>query len=795
MPLLRGERTLHLHLYQEAGKRGNSQVIGVTLASQSTTTPNSRTRTTLQAVLITQGQSFPCLALLDSGADDSFIDDEMVQQMGIATMPLQRNIEARTIDGRLLSKISLRTEPLTLQISGNHFEDCSFLVIHSPHVPIVLGHTWLVRHNPQVDWVSGRILGWSTPCHSLCLKSATTKTSVQSVNTDLSVDLSSVPSEYHDIQTVFSKDYALTLPPHRPYDCSINLIPNSTYPRSKMYSISKPEREALEEYIQTALTAGHIRPSSSPLGAGFFFVGKKDGGLRPCIDFRGLNDITIKNKYPLPLMNTAFDSLQGATIFTKLDLRNAYHLIRMKEGDEWLTGFNTPLGHFEYLVMPFGLTNAPAVFQTLINDVLRDFIGNFVFVYLDDILIFSPDYATHVQHVRQVLLRLLENRLFVKAEKCMFHTNSTSFLGFVVAEGEVRMDPAKVTAVLDWPTPETRKQLQSFLGFANFYRRFIRNYGQVAAPLTALTSSARPFIWTSTAAQAFRDLKQRFTSAPVLLQPDPSRQFIVEVDASDTGIGAVLSQRSSVDGKVHPCAFLSVRLTPAERNYDVGNRELLAVKVALEEWRHWLEGAEHPFTVWTDHKNLEYVRTAKRLNPRQARLHCQEGTEQLSSDTILPELCVVGAILWKVEKEVKRALLRDPGPGNVPNHLLYVPAAVRSVVLKWAHSSKLTCHPGITRTLAFVNRRFWWSTVKEDVTSYVSACPVCALNKNSNKPSTGLLRPLPIPRRPWSHVALDFVTGLPPSDGNTTILTVVDRFTKFAYYLPLPKLPSAQETA
>ena len=172
-------------------------------------------------------------------------------------------------------------------------------------------------------------------------------------------------------------------------------------------------------------------------------MGKKDGGLRPCIDFRGLNDITVKNKYPLPLMNTAFDTLQGASIFTKLDLRNAYHLVRMKEGHEWLTGFNTPLGHFEYTVMPFGLTNAPAVFQHFINDVLRDFIGRSVFVYLDDILIFSPDYSTHVQHFRQVLNRLLENRLYVKAEKCVFHTSSTSFLGFVVSKGAVAWIPPR----------------------------------------------------------------------------------------------------------------------------------------------------------------------------------------------------------------------------------------------------------------------------------------------------------------------------------------------------------------
>ena len=269
--------------------------------------------------------------------------------------------------------------------------------------------------------------------------------------------------------------------------------------------------------------------------------------------------------------------------------------------------------------MPFGLTNAPAVFQALVNDVLRDFINAFVVVYLDDILIFSKTAAEHTRHVRRVLQRLLENRLFVKAEKCMFSAASVEFLGHVLEEGRVRADPKKVRAVEEWQRPTDRTQLRRFLGFANFYRRFIRGFSRVAAPLSALTSTSNPFFWTPEAEDAFVALKRLFTTALVLIFPDPNRQFIVEVDASDTGIGAVLSQRSEEDQQIHPVAFLSRRFTPAERNYDVGNRELLAVHAALEEWRHWLEGAQHPVLIWTDHKNLIYIRDAKRLGPRQAR--------------------------------------------------------------------------------------------------------------------------------------------------------------------------------
>ncbi len=222
----------------------------------------------------------------------------------------------------------------------------------------------------------------------------------------------------------------------------------------------------------------------------------------------------------LILMSSAFERLQGASIFTKLDLRNAYHFVRIREGDEWKTAFNTPRGHFEYLVMPFGLSNSPAVFQALVNDVLRDMVDQFIYVYLDDILIFSSSLQEHVQHVRRVLQRLLENGLFVKAEKCAFHAQSVPFLGFIVSPEGVRMDPDKVKAVLSWPIPDSLKALQRFLWFANFYRRFIRNFSQLAAPLTALTSTKMAFRWSNAAEAAFTNSEaasfRRLFSGPLI---------------------------------------------------------------------------------------------------------------------------------------------------------------------------------------------------------------------------------------------------------------------------------------
>ncbi|KAJ0068821.1 hypothetical protein NL108_011442 [Boleophthalmus pectinirostris] len=539
--------------------------------------PTDQPRLLLPATLCLHNQSLPLQALLDSGAEQNFMDSDLILQAGISIEPLPEPIQVSALNGTVLAKITHHTVPLHLILSGNHHEVTRFFVFSAPLTPIVLGYSWLKIHNPVIDWSLNKIVSWSSFCHQSCLQSALPLSEETKTKLPVSTpDLTYVPPEYHDLGEVFSKKKALSLPPHRPYDCAIDLLPGAHLPPARLYNLSRPEREAMETYIRDSLASGIIRPSSSPVGAGFFFVAKKDQTLRPCIDYRGLNNITVKNKYPLPLISSAFDPLQGATIFTKLDLRNAYHLVRIREGDEWKTAFNTPLGHFEYCVMPFGLTNAPAVFQALVNDVLRDFLNRFVFVYLDDILIFSRDPSEHRQHVRLVLQRLLENKLFVKGEKCEFHASSVSFLGFIIESGQVKADPKKIQAVSEWPPPCNRKQLQRFLGFANFYRRFIRDYSKVALPLTRLTSAKLPFQWTPEAEGAFNKLKGLFTTAPVLIHPDPSKQFIVEVDASNVGVGAVLSQRSDSDSRLHPCAFFSRRLAPAECNYDVGNRELLS---------------------------------------------------------------------------------------------------------------------------------------------------------------------------------------------------------------------------
>ena len=306
------------------------------------------------------------------------------------------------------------------------------------------------------------------------------------------------------------------------------------------------------------------------------------------------------------------------------------------------------------------------------------------------------------------------------------------------------------------------------------------------------------------------------------MHPDPGRQFIVEVDTSNTGVGAILSECSAGDSKVHPCAFYSYRLSPAEQNYDIGNKELLAVKLAIKEWRQWLEGAQVPFQVWTDHKNLEYLQTAKRLNSRQARwalffscfdfhLAYRPGSKNVKPDalsrsfesdirteapeTILCPEVFVNAIEMEIERKVREAVGSEAAPSGCADGRQYVPRESRAEVLQWGHASQLSGHPDNHRTLTFIQRKFWRPEMREDIASFVAACSVCAQTKVPHQLPQGLLQPLPIPHRAWSHIALDFVTGLPPSNRHNTILTVVDRVSKAVHFIPLTKLPSALETA
>ncbi|KAJ9556187.1 hypothetical protein OSB04_010801 [Centaurea solstitialis] len=565
---------------------------------------------------------------------------------------------------------------------------------------------------------------------------------------------------------------------------------------------------------------GFIRPSSSPLGASVLFVKKKDGSMRMCIDYRELNKRTVKNKYPLPRIDDLFDQLQGAGCFSKIDLRSGYHQVRVKEDDVPKTAFRTRYGHYEFLVMPFGLTNAPAVFMDLMNRVCRPFLDKSVIVFIDDILVYSKDEAEHERHLREVLNVLRNEKLYAKFSKCEFWLHEVQFLGHVVSRDGIKVDPAKIEAVMNWKSPTNPSEIRSFLGLAGYYRRFIQDFSKIASSLTVLTKKNAKFLWTDKQEEAFQTLKKKLCQAPILSLPDGTEDFVVYSDASKMGLGCVLMQR----GKV--ISYASRQLKDHERNYPVHDLELAAVVFALKLWRHYLYGTK--CTLYTDHKSLQHIFNQKELNMRQRRwlellkdydcdLLYHPGKANVVADALsrknhgdsvgvtLNRISVVSSLMERIKASQAEALREENLKGEVmvkQKELLtedsrglklfqgriWVPklGGNRELLLDDAHKSKYSIHPGSTKMYRDLKMNYWWPVMKLDIASYVEKCVTCLQVKAEHQKPYGSLQPLDIPEWKWEHITMDFVTKLPRTlRGHDTIWVIVDRLTKSAHFLEM----------
>ncbi|MBW0567954.1 hypothetical protein O181_107669 [Austropuccinia psidii MF-1] len=519
---------------------------------------------------------------------------------------------------------------------------------------VILGYYFLYHFNPIIDWKNGLItynssgINFSSSnalatavnsvalVHELKTPSLPSSIHIPSIipsqgygpsslevqwdgeeePEEIDTVLKVVPPAYHQYFDVFSKVKAEKLPPHRACDHHIELeglLP----PGGVIYLLSNQESETLQAYISENVEKGFIRLSSSSTVAPVLFVKKNDGGLHLCVDYLKLNAVTRKNRYLVPPMDQLLTIFNSSTIFSKIALCGAYHLLRIKEGDEHSTSFRTKYGSDEYFVMPFGLTNAPASFQNFVNDIFAEFLDIFVVVYLDDIMVFSSSKNEHVKHAASVLQILRENDLFAKASKCVFHASSVEYLGYVVSSNGLKMDSSKVQQILNWPQPKNIKDPQSFLGFANFYHCFIKNYSKKITSLTSLLKKDSPFIFNEEALSQFQILKEAFTTAPILSNFNPSLPNIVETDGSDYALGAVLSQVN--DSGKHPIACDSRKLLPAELNYEIHDKELFGIVWALECWRAFLFSISNSFEVLTDHSSLQYFISSKVLTRPQAR--------------------------------------------------------------------------------------------------------------------------------------------------------------------------------
>ena len=428
-----------------------------------------------------------------------------------------------------------------------------------------------------------------------------------------------MPAFYHEFEKVFGKEMQSALPEHGPQDCSIDLLPNTEPPSGKLYPMSQDELQLLPEYMAEMLATGKIRPGKGHAGSLVFFVKEKTGKMRLAVDYHGLNAITIKDKYPIPLITTLMEQVQESTWFTKLDLKNGFNLIRVKAGDEWKTAFKTRYGLYEYTVIPFGLTNAPSVFQRYVNEVLKEYIDRGLVAYIDDILIYSKTEEELADLTKKVLRKLSDNSLCVNAKKCVFHAREVEFLGYTIGQNGVMMSENKVKHILKWEAPRSVYEVQQFLGFAHFYRRFVRGYSSICRPLTQLTKKGQVWNWTNECQEAFNIVKISFTEAPILTHYHSKKPLMIETDASDLAKGAVLSQYEDSDKKWDPVAFYSKKFSPAELNYDILNKEMVVIVACFKEWRHMHCGSPNRVVVYTDHTNLEYFQTTTILNRRQAR--------------------------------------------------------------------------------------------------------------------------------------------------------------------------------
>jgi RNase H-like domain found in reverse transcriptase/Reverse transcriptase (RNA-dependent DNA polymerase)/Integrase zinc binding domain/Chromo (CHRromatin Organisation MOdifier) domain/gag-polyprotein putative aspartyl protease len=790
-------------------------------------------------------------ALLDSGATDNFIDRKTIERLKLKTSRLPKKREVKNVDGSLNLSGSIEEEIHLFVKINDKKRKHRFYVTNLGTEEAILGYPFLEDANPMIDWTKARldtkvyldtpmkkqkkhgvpeeirrIEGWEEG-DELWFRTVIGKTTVAQQLAEGAEHKKSkvvIPEAYKNFLKVFSEEASERFPDRRTWDHAIDL--KSDAPASidcRVYPLSPKEKEEQREFLETNRRLKRIRRSKSPYASGFFLIRKKDGRFRPVQDYRNLNKWTIPNKYPLPLIDDLIHDLAGAGLYTKLDIRWGYNNIRIKEGDEWKAAFKTSEGLFEPTVMFFGLTNSPATFQTMMDDIFQeeitagfrytiqdtidknnDNIESGLKVYMDDMLIFTKlksafkptkrEMKAHRAAVRRVLTKLEKHDLYLKPEKCLFDKPEVEYLGVIVGNGAIKMDPVKVEGIAEWEPPKTVKEVRSFLGFCNFYRPFIQSFSHIARPLHNLTKKDRKFLWGNDEAKAFERLKKACTSYPVLRMPEWKRPFILETDASGFALGAIISQ--VFDDGIHPVAFHSRSLLDAERNYDAHDKELAGVIFGFKKGRAYFLGAEHPIRVKTDHKNLTYFREPQKITERQARWFEFLQDFDYTIEHVPGHQNTIADLLSRrsdLEKGVnpeKRILLPDHLFSHANKIFLPDNLDKRRQILRDVHDSPVGGHPGIARTLDLLQRTYEGPRLRQLVEDYVKGCAKCQESKVRTQVPRAPLQPFDVhvEEGPFQYISMDLITDLPKSRKYDTILTIVDQgCSKAAKFIPCTK--------
>ncbi|WVZ90253.1 hypothetical protein U9M48_036569 [Paspalum notatum var. saurae] len=618
-------------------------------------------------------------------------------------------------------------------------------------------------------------------------------------------EITEIPEEVHGLLSEFQSILGEPqhLPPMRGIQHRIDFIPGASLPNLSHYRMSPREHAILKEKIKELMQKGHIRESISPCAVPALLTPKKDGSWRMCVDSRAIDKITVRYRFPIPRLDDMLDQLSGAK-----------HQIRIRPGDEWKTAFKTKEGLYEWLVMPFGLSNAPSTFMHLMNQVLRPFLSQFVVVYFDDILIYSRSEDEHFDHIRKVLEVLKQNELYVNLKKCVFLQKQLLFLGFIITSEGIRVDDSKVAAIRDWPTPNNISEVRSFYGLATFYRRFVKNFSTIMAPITECLKKGR-FQWNEMVEASFKKIKEKLSQALLLILPDFNKTFELEYDASRV--------------ERNPIALFSEKLSDARQKWSTYQQKLYVIFRALKTWEVYLLPKE--FIVYTDHQSLKHFRNQKHVDRMLARwaaylerfnyliIHKSGATNRVA-DALSRRACLL--ISFEAElpgmEQIKDLYEDDDDFGQVWfKHLqgqplgeeyvvqdgylfkkdrLCIPrSSLRDKLIRELHSSDLSGHVGRDKTIANLQVRYYWPQLKRDAGKFVQRYPVCQTYKGQVQ-NTELYMPLAVPCAPWEDLSMDFVFGLPRTRrGNDAVYVVVDRFSKMAHFIPCRKTTDAHHVA
>lgn len=802
--------------------------------------------------------------LVDCGATCNFIAQSVVDRYKLKTIPLS-SINSIQLANGSTQRCTDCTE-ISVALNGRKYP-IQFRVMEIASYDMILGMPFLNENKARIDFKTKRLTipkqVKDDSCAPKLISAKQMETTLKHHDFNQVYLLQMVPSEpeqnqlnglvqlnsvmngvdpiknpglnklLQEFQDIFPTELPSGLPPERDVKHNIQLISDHTPPCKPPYRMAPAELEELRIQLDDLLDKGFIEPAVSPYGSPVLFVKKKDGSRRLCVDFRALNKLTIRNRYPIPFIDDLFDALVNAKFFSKMDLNSGYHQIRIQPADRMKTAFRTRYGHFQWRVLPFGLTNAVETFQTLMQSVFKDCLDRFVIVYLDDILVYSKTAKEHLEHLRHVLGLLRDHYLYAKLTKCEFMVQTIDFLGHRISNNQLMTDPEKIVAIKNWPTPTNVKQIQSWLGITGYYRRFIRSYGEIALPLTKLIHKTATFQWTMDQQKSFEALKNALTTQPVLLLPDLSKTFTLTTDASKHSVGAVLQQDNGHG--LQPVAYMSKKLNEHELNYPTHEQELLAIVVALKKWRHYLLG-QH-FNIQTDNRSLKFLQTQPTLSSRQARwldviseydfdiTHVKGKLNQAADSLSRIETNNISAVTVDdpLLSDIKEAYTSDPYCQPIIDHvkqragtkqhcdyqlvngLLYnkdnvllIPSAqpiIRRLLFE-LHDSQMNAHQGINRTINNAKQLFYWKTLTADITNYIKSCPICQQDKPSQQRPGGLLQPIKSPPIKWHTISMDFITQLPMSvNKHDAILVVVDKFTKMAHFIPTTTSVTAPEAA